>query len=1297
MARGTPVPKRDEVPMKFTAFHIPPVTNTKNVSSSYLKTDAQTIWARNAAQAQRKRTADEAFTGKEKALPNIDSAPGAKTVVIHPGSRWLKIGMASDVFPVSIPNVIARKQRIQPVPPPVFYNAIIKPASETEKPSEREASADAEEPFVERTASIRSSLLARMKFYKLQVLPNASSEAARFNANYKPTTIADHNDPYRVEWLGSAANPITTEEYFIGEKALSFGDPEAAGFTVKWPMRGNSLNTRDYDSAQAIISDIETIWTEALRQELKISRPKYKDLSVILVIPDYYDRFYVRELVNVLLVQMGFAQESLCAAFGAGLSTACVVDIGAVKTSIACVDEGQVVPDTRITLDFGGDDITEYLYYLLKGINLPYHECELNRMQVDRLDGRTWNSHTLQTDVALNLYDFDVRRPGHITQRYTLQVYDEPVLAAMCIFEPRIIDFDAKRATRRLLWTPENVEDIPDFSSDVLTQAMLISTQHLLPPQPALFAQVPQLDGAHGDEDTEMDVRADELSASEKHRKREKESSPEQRGQKLSSAEEIQGGAGSSHGDGTEAATVRSVSPTQPPPPSASTPTSRARTPGPVPVVAAAPVSIAPPVIDVRWEASKLPLDVAIFNSARAAGGVDRIKKFLQVVVVVGGTSMIPGMVHALESRLQAIAFPLVPGMEKVQVVPAPKDIDPRVLSWKGAAVLAKLEALNDMWISGGDWDMLGMRALRERTLFIARTDFHSAANGPRLGDIGRGTRGSFGGERRILAAPAKVTSETRGFDDRARRETGANGNGRQRAGSTKCLSTSAAGAQTAIDPAGCPLSSPPLSILALCSAPSHASARLFQPLPALHVPVDTDAAGRRPRPPLPSPYPARADRDDRTDATAAPPLAGAYPASADMPSLAYPYQAPDPPYASRAPSAAPAYTDDRRVSSSSAGSYEHAYPYNYRQYPPRATSPMIARGSLPYEYPLDSNWSRRPSAEQSPAPSAPPRAYDDQYHDDAVPPLAQSQLAYPHPLDHHSPMQSLGSSSSNSTGIPASPDLALQPSGMVAPLSEGPTAPSAQNPGQRTYAFVSLAGSTIRKRPRRRYDEIERLYSCSFEDCTKAYGTLNHLNAHVTMQKHGPKRNPSEFKELRKLWRSQKKAEQMQNRPRRRRGVGQDDDDPRALQRTASGSYSTDPESDDGTPQPGEYGSVDHMWSQGMVQAGNVPAHMGEMRRYDDGQMYHPEHDPHMGGQHLMGPDQAALERIPPNATLLQGLPQSHPSQQPQQFSSPHLHPMAGYGAMPMSGNPPMNMRRASDQGYDYRSGQGPAGPYGR
>ncbi|KAI8148425.1 hypothetical protein BJV82DRAFT_474218, partial [Fennellomyces sp. T-0311] len=75
-----------------------------------------------------------------------------------------------------------------------------------------------------------------------------------------------------------------------------------------------------------------------------------------------------------------------------------------------------------------------------------------------------------------------------------------------------------------------------------------------------------------------------------------------------------------------------------------------------------------------------------------------------------------------------------------------------------------------------------------------------------------------------------------------------------------------------------------------------------------------------------------------------------------------------------------------------------------------------------------------------------------------------------------------------------------------------------------KVYSFVAIPGNNQKKRPRRRYDEIERLYHCNWPNCTKAYGTLNHLNAHVSMQKHGAKRHPAEFKEMRKEWRRQKK-----------------------------------------------------------------------------------------------------------------------------------------------------------------------------
>jgi hypothetical protein len=56
-------------------------------------------------------------------------------------------------------------------------------------------------------------------------------------------------------------------------------------------------------------------------------------------------------------------------------------------------------------------------------------------------------------------------------------------------------------------------------------------------------------------------------------------------------------------------------------------------------------------------------------------------------------------------------------------------------------------------------------------------------------------------------------------------------------------------------------------------------------------------------------------------------------------------------------------------------------------------------------------------------------------------------------------------------------------------------------------------------------------MYKCGWNGCEKAYGTLNHLNAHVTMQAHGAKRTPEEFKEIRKEWKAKKKEEDAQRK----------------------------------------------------------------------------------------------------------------------------------------------------------------------
>ena len=42
--------------------------------------------------------------------------------------------------------------------------------------------------------------------------------------------------------------------------------------------------------------------------------------------------------------------------------------------------------------------------------------------------------------------------------------------------------------------------------------------------------------------------------------------------------------------------------------------------------------------------------------------------------------------------------------MEKVQIIPTPKDVDSRILTWKGAAVLGKMDGVSDLWITPEDW-----------------------------------------------------------------------------------------------------------------------------------------------------------------------------------------------------------------------------------------------------------------------------------------------------------------------------------------------------------------------------------------------------------------------------------------------------------------------------------------------------------------------------------------------------------------------------------------------------------------
>ena len=53
-----------------------------------------------------------------------------------------------------------------------------------------------------------------MRFYKLRVTTNAAAVASQFNEQFRPETIPEANDPFRVDWIAAP----TEDAYLVGEK-----------------------------------------------------------------------------------------------------------------------------------------------------------------------------------------------------------------------------------------------------------------------------------------------------------------------------------------------------------------------------------------------------------------------------------------------------------------------------------------------------------------------------------------------------------------------------------------------------------------------------------------------------------------------------------------------------------------------------------------------------------------------------------------------------------------------------------------------------------------------------------------------------------------------------------------------------------------------------------------------------------------------------------------------------------------------------------------------------------------------
>ncbi|KAL2128142.1 hypothetical protein VTI74DRAFT_9613 [Chaetomium olivicolor] len=728
--------ERTDNGMKQTSWPDVPPINQKNYYTDYMKRDDQILSFRLQNEANRDRLVQNAkdrdramnTANGEVPLPMDDEdgpAPSSsymdpsKIIVIHPGSQNLRIGFASDALPKTIPMTLATQYSQTESE---MYEALPRRQFEGRSMDQQHG-----EDWSKKYQKMCNDLKIDMRANKRKVLPNSKDLVVNFNRRTEPEIISQHNDPLQVEWTDVRApqDPEGRGKVFIGQQAQRVPDDSNPKFKLWWPIQHGWLNEDEYDTRAHLFNDLEMLLDRTFRWELGLKRKAdWKQYSCVIIIPDLYDKRYVELLLHLCIElfefgRVSFIQESMAATFGAGYTQACVVDVGAQKTSISCVEDGLCVEDSRINLKFGGYDVTETFIKMMLYDNFPYQEINLRRRYDFLLAEELKIKYcTLsQANISVQNFDFHLRAPNQPTRKYQFKFYDEVILAPMGLYDPSIFDNSTKlRGRRKLIDRSYNAYDVelPDDPSSAAQLAILALIQ------PSVTqTTIPTAAGAPPDMATPSKERTQPFNFLSRPGDAagtpgtSKAPSPAPEGAStpvpppyvFGSSRDLNGSPAPSGRNGGTPAPANGTSvlpstsfdgagPSAPP---------QQRTAKSLAIERDSVLPIA-------------PLDIAIMTSIQnAAKGDDKkVRELLGSIMVIGGGAKIPHFAPFLEEKLKLRRPDLA---DRILVSRSAREMDEQVVVWKGASVFAKLPT-NDSWITGFEYKMLGGRVVYHRVLW---------------------------------------------------------------------------------------------------------------------------------------------------------------------------------------------------------------------------------------------------------------------------------------------------------------------------------------------------------------------------------------------------------------------------------------------------------------------------------------------------------------------------------------------------------------------------------------------------
>ncbi|KAI1116139.1 hypothetical protein F5Y14DRAFT_449317 [Nemania sp. NC0429] len=704
--------------------------NQKNYYTDYMKRDDQVLALRLQTEAARDRLVQSAkdrdralsrngntevplsvadVQPEDAAASSSDGLDPSKVIVIHPGSQNLRIGFASDALPKTIPMTVATKF---PQTESEMHEALPRRQFEAKTPEQQYG-----EEWAKKFQKICNDLKIEMRSNKRKVLPNSKELVVNYNRRTEPEKIPQHNDPQEIDWtdVNSLDDPNSAASCFIGNAAQRVPDDSTPKFKLWWPVQHGILNEDDYATAEHLYDDFETLVDKAIRQDLGLtSTSTWRNYSCVFVIPDLYDKKYVEQVLKSCMTwfefsRICFIQESMAAAFGAGYTQACVVDVGAQKTSIACVEDGLCIEDSRINLKYGGYDVTDTFIKMMLYDNFPYQDINLRRRYDFLLAEELKIKHCTmsQADISVQLYQFHLRAPNQPTFKYQFKTYDEVILAPMGFYDPAIFDNSTKlRGRRKLIDRSYNAydADVPDDPTSAAQLAILALIK------PSIVSNANGYQPALSDPNlaTPMKEKSQPFN--------------------LLSRGDLNGTPG---GSNAASPAPEGVSTPVPPAflfgangntgsPAPNGPNALRNGASPAPPAGMFVDSAARSARSLAAERDAVlpvaPLDIAILTSIQnAAKGDDkRLRDFLGSIMVVGGGSKTPSFTQTLEEKLRARRPDL---SDRILVSRSARDMDEQVVSWKGASVFAKLPA-NDSWITPFEFERLGARVLHHKVLW---------------------------------------------------------------------------------------------------------------------------------------------------------------------------------------------------------------------------------------------------------------------------------------------------------------------------------------------------------------------------------------------------------------------------------------------------------------------------------------------------------------------------------------------------------------------------------------------------